>query len=170
MREKLTLLLLCLVWRHAVAAPLESATTLAQSALLGIQYAARNGQLNGRTSRESLRCIESLKATSLLPVFEKAIAENWTTSEIAEVERFLATPVGKKYIKASYAYVANHAGVAPPEPAPKFDANEAAEFQRFQRTPGGQQLTVRNEFASEKSRREIQSNVVAKVRSCGVGM
>ncbi|MES2946369.1 MAG: hypothetical protein V4772_26165, partial [Pseudomonadota bacterium] len=87
--------LLCL--SHACATELASASMLARAALNAVQASAHLDQKKGRLTFSNLMCIRSLDVAELIPVFENAILDNWSTAEVTAIENFLETGAGKKY-------------------------------------------------------------------------
>ena len=154
---------------QASAEPLASASMLAKATLLGIQSAVRQGHQSGKIPISSLSCIESLDSAALVPVFEAAANENWSVAEIADIEKFLQTDIGRKYVKASNAQAARDNGDSQSERIPSFTNAEGVQIERFKKTPAGQQLMVRTEFASEKSRQEIRAKTLELLQTCGLG-
>jgi len=152
---------------EAVAEPLSSSHMLAESTLLGVQASARQSRESGKLSQDSANCVQAIRVTALIPVFESAIAANWSKSETSEIEAFLGTSLGRKFVKMSLLKAAASYGDPPSEPIPLFSGEEVARLQRFQQTSGGQQFLGRTEFAREDSRQAIRQKILELLRSCG---
>jgi len=165
----LILLLAAQAWSPAaLAAPTASATMLAKSTLLGVQSAMRDAQQDGKVPRDAATCVQSLQPVALVPVFEAAVADNWSAGEIDSIEKFLATPAGRKYADRSVAQAQLDAGDRLVPPMASYTDDEIADIERFKKTPAGTQLMSRSEFANPQSRQAIQARLVELLKGCGV--
>lgn len=166
-RPVLAPLLLLAAAQAALAAPTASATLLARSTLLGVQSAMREAQQGGTVSVDAATCVRSLQPTALVPVFETAVSDNWSRGEVDAIERFLATPAGRKYAERSVAQARLDAGERVADPLPSYTDEEIGEVDRFKKTAGGAQLMGRSEFANPKSREAIQGRLLELLKGCG---
>jgi len=166
-RHTLAPILLVAAAQAAQAAPTASATLLARSTLLGVQSAMREAQRGGTVSIDAATCVQSLQASALVPVFETAVSDNWSRPEVDAIERFLATPAGRKYAERSVAQARLDAGERVADPLPSYTDEEIGEVDRFKKTAAGGQLMGRSEFANARSRDAIQGRLLELLKGCG---
>jgi hypothetical protein len=150
----------------SAATPTASATLLARSTLVGVQAAMREARAGNKIGADAATCVQTLQPTALVPVFETAVKDNWSATDIDAIEAFLATPAGRKYAERSVTQARLDAGEPLTTPMAEYTEEELAALDRFRKTPAGAQLVSRSEFANERSRKAIQSRLLDLLTGC----
>lgn len=142
---------------------------LSEAAFIGLQLSVSAGLRDGKVNAQVAQCVRSLDRTSLQQSFRSAIEESWSTSERAEIDAFLNTPLGKKFSTQSILSVYIYAFEKPPEELPVFTDSERTTLAELSQTSWGRKFLVQKEFEKASARETIKSGMLSLLRSCGIG-
>lgn len=146
--------------------PVAAVSAFAKPVLVGMQLSVRKGQQQGQVSAGVAKCVQSLDASSLNPLFLSLLTENLTKNELKATEDFFVTAVGRKYAKHGLMQVYTSLGEQPPEALPGFSEAEYKELENFSRTSAGEKLLVRKVLSSVSANQAISAHIQGVLKSC----
>ena len=140
--------------------------TFADSALLGMQLAAQKAARENKLPQAKARCMAAKTRAAFMPTFAAIASEGFGTPEITEANSFLASPLGRKYLKQGQAQIYLGMGAKPPERPPALTDAELQQIQAFSRTSAGRKLIVEKVMENAAARQALSQRVQELLRSC----
>ena len=138
-----------------------------KAAMIGMQQAVDRGQMEGRISEATGRCISGLSDDSFASVFTRLLAENLTLEEIAVAEAFSGTEAGRRIVKLAHLQLYMGTEKKLPETLLVFTATEIATIEAYQNTSAGTKLMLQRVLESPTSAVAINRRILDLLKACG---
>ena len=117
---------------HAVST---TAQITAESALLGLQLAAKQRAARGLLPPEQAACFQALQPSEYADTVEKIVSTALSPAELAAADQFFNSPPGRKYARHGLLGTYTAVGETPPEPLPEISADEGRAIEAFTVSP-----------------------------------
>lgn len=148
------------------AAVSATAEVTAESALLGLQLAARRSAARGKLPAAQLACFQALQPREYFETAEQIVAAALSPADVAEADAFFTSAPGRKYARHGLLGLYTALGLKTPEPLPSFSADEVQAIEAFQATPAGLALVKRQVLGSAAARDALDRQAQALVTRC----
>jgi len=166
MKLRSVALIACLSTGLAAHAVSTTAQITAQSALIGLQLAAKHREARGGLSTAQNACIQALQPSELNETTERVVAAALSADEITAADKFFASLPGSKFAKQGLLGIYTALGEKPPEPLPALSPAETKAIEAFAATPAGQALLTRQVLQSPAAREAYDGRIRELVARC----
>lgn len=156
----------CLLASTATHAVSLTAKITAQSALIGLQIAAKQRAAKGVLPEAQNACIQALKPDELFATTDLVVATALSADELAAAEAFFASPSGRKYATHGLLGIYTSLGEQAPEPFPLITAEDGKAIEAFTTTPAGQALLKRQVLQAPKAQMAYELRIQELVTRC----
>ena len=140
--------------------------TFADNALLGMKLAAQRAARENKLPEAKAQCITAKTRAAFMPTFAAIASEGFGTPEITAANSFLASPLGRKYMRQGLGQIYLGMGVQPPEQPQALTDAELQQIQAFSRTSAGRKLIVEKVMENAAARQALSQRVQELLRSC----
>lgn len=140
--------------------------TFADNALLGMKLAAQRAARENKLPEAKAQCISAMTRAAFMPTYAAIASEGFGTPEITAANSFLASPLGRKYMRQGLGQIYLGMGVQPPEPPQALSDAELQQIQAFSRTSAGRKLIVEKVMENTAARQALSQRVQELLRSC----
>lgn len=156
----------CLLASFAAEAVSTTAQITAQSALIGLQLAARQRAAKGTLPAAQNACIQALKPGEFHDTTEKLVTASLSPAELAAAEQFFGSVPGRKYATHGLLGIYTALGEKAPEPLPQITAIDNQAIEAFAASPAGQALLTRQVLQSPAAREAYDRRSQELVARC----
>lgn len=156
----------CLLASFAAEAVSTTAQITAQSALLGVQLAAKQREAKGGLPAAQNACIQALQPSEFYETTERVVTMSLSASEVAAADRFFSSVPGHKYARHGLLGIYTALGEKAPEPLPAISAAEVKAIEAFAASPAGQALLTRQVLQSPAAREAYDGRARELVTRC----
>jgi hypothetical protein len=148
---------------HAVST---TAQITAESALLGLQLAAKQRAARGLLPPEQAACFQALQPSEYADTVEKIVSTALSPAELAAADQFFNSPPGRKYARHGLLGTYTAVGETPPEPLPEISADEGRAIEAFTASPVGRALLKRQVLQTLSAREALDRRGQELVARC----
>jgi hypothetical protein len=138
-----------------------AAATIAKSALLGFKLAIEDVAAGEPAAAGLLACARAYDESPLAQVLGALLSADMSPDELAELDRFFASAVGRKYERIGQLLIYTSNGKPSPEPNPELTPAEYAELEAFSKTTAGDKY-LRGRWVEKP---QVQSALHEKLRA-----
>jgi len=163
---RLLALAACLLASSAAHAVSQTAKITAQSALIGLQVAAKQRQAKGVLPVEQNACVQALKADELYATTDKVVSAALSADELAAAEQFFASVPGRKYALHGLLGIYTSLGEKPPEPFPLITTEDGKAIEAFTTSPAGEALLKRQVLQTPAAQMAYDARIQELVKRC----
>jgi len=143
-----------------------TAQITAQSALIGLQIAAKQREAKGVLPAAQNACIQALRPEELYPTTEKVVAQSLSAADMAAADQFFDSLPGRKYALHGLLGIYKALGEQPPEPYPLLTPEDGQAIEAFTATPAGQALLKRQVLQAPAARLAYETRIQELVLRC----
>lgn len=166
MNARTIVLAACLLASTAAQAVSATAEITAESALIGLQLAAKRRAAKGLLPAEQAACYQALKASDYHDTAEKIVTGALAPAEVAAADAFFRSIPGRKYALHGLLSIYPSLGEKPPEPLPLLTEEDGRLIEAFAATPAGQALLKRQVLQSLPAREALDRRGQELVARC----
>lgn len=156
----------CLLASFAAQAVSTTAQITAQSALLGVQLAAKQREAKGGLPAAQNACIQALKPSEFYETTERVVTAALSAGEVAAADQFFNSVPGRKYATHGLLGIYTALGEKAPEPLPAILATDNKAIEAFSASPAGQALFTRLVLQSPAARQAYDDRARELVTRC----
>lgn len=145
-----------------------TAQITAESALIGLQLAAKQRAAKGLLPAEQNACFQALKPIEYFETAEAVVAQALSPAELAAAEKFFGSLPGLKYARHGMLAIYPALGEPLPAPLPEITPADGQVIEAFTATPAGQALLKRQvlqTFAAREALDRRGQELVARCRA-----
>lgn len=156
----------CLLASFAAEAVSLTAQITAESALIGLQLAARQRAAKGLLPAEQNACFQALQPSDYYDTAEKIVTAALSAADVAAADQFFGSIPGRKYARHGLLGIYVALGEKPPEALPEFSTAEGKAIEAFAATSVGQALLKRQVLQSLPASEALNSRGQELVARC----
>ncbi len=142
----------CLLASFAAEAVSTTAKITAQSALLGLQLAAKQREAKGSLPAAQNACIQALQPSEFHDTTERVVKTALSADDVAAADQFFNSVPGRKYATHGLLGIYTALGEKAPEPLPALSVADNKAIEAFAASPAGQALLTRQVLQSPAAR------------------
>lgn len=148
------------------AAPAATAV-FAKAAYVGMELAMRHAYKTGKSTESAWKCMAAQDPDATFgAIYSAELNRVFTPKELADVERFFLSPLGKRYTQYMILQIYGAVGEAAPEAAPKFSDSELRSLNSFRQTPAGEKLLKHRFSDASEVNQEVRTKVLEVLGTC----
>lgn len=156
----------CLLVSLAAHAVSTTAQITAESALIGLQLAAKQRAAKGILPAEQNACFQALQPSEYFETAEKIVTTALSPAELAAADQFFSSIPGRKYARHGLLGIYTSLGEKPPEALPEISAADGKAIEAFTTTAVGQALLKRQVLQSLPAREALDRRAQELVTRC----
>ncbi|RTL39100.1 MAG: hypothetical protein EKK53_17760 [Burkholderiales bacterium] len=143
-----------------------TAQITAESALVGLQVAARQRAAKGLLPAEQNACFQALKSSEYFETAEAIVNKALSPAELAAADAFFESLPGRKYARHGVLAIYPALGEPLPAPLPELSAADGQAIEAFSATPVGQALLKRQVLQTWPAREALDRRGQELVARC----
>lgn len=143
-----------------------TAQITAESALIGLQVAAKQRAAKGLLPAEQNACFQALKSSEYFETAEAIVTKALSPADIAVADKFFESLPGRKYARHGVLAIYPALGEPLPAPLPELTPADGQAIEAFTATPVGQALIKRQVLQSWPAREALDRRGQELVARC----
>lgn len=166
MNPRVALLAAGLLASAAAQAVSTTAQITAESALIGLQLAAKQRADKGMLPAEQNACFQALTPSEYFETAEQIVTTALKPAEVAAADQFFNSIPGRKYARHGLMAIYTSLGEKPPEAMPEISAADGKAIEAFAASPVGEALLKRQVLQTLPAREALNSRGQVLVSRC----
>lgn len=155
-------------WLTALSAQAVSTTAqiTSESALIGLQLAAKQRAAKGILPAEQNACFQALQPSEYFETAEKIVTTALSPADVAAADQFFNSIPGRKYARHGLLSIYTALGEKLPEPLPELSTADGKAIEFFMNTTAGQALLKRQVLQALPAREALDRRAQELVTRC----